>query len=298
MPLTFTVSGNTVVITLAAGTGMVFNDGTIATVSPALTMTIPASASLGTVSNVASKLWVVGMKNGGSPELAVRNNVQGVNIAGIDLSSTISTSQAVAGSNSALVWYSATARASQPFCVLGSGESSQAAAGTWASAFIKQQGFGPGVSLPLTVIQALKTPVTTSASGTTVMTTVDTIPTNTQGDLYMSQVITPSSQSNMLEVEVQAVLGGGSANVTIASALFQDTTVNALAAISKESVNNGLVTENPRILFPLICGTTQATTFKYRAGSAGASVTFNGQGSVRVFAGTVNTFIGVKEIVT
>lgn len=102
-------------------------------------LVVPSTATLGTVNAVQSRLAVLAMNNAGTIELAV------VNIAGgNDLSETgvISTTTIAGGSNAANVIYSTTGRSSLAYRVIGYIESTQATAGTWATAPSTIQGAG------------------------------------------------------------------------------------------------------------------------------------------------------------
>lgn len=134
--------------TLIISTGALFlnfrsttlGSGAITTVTgtPA-SLTVPASATLGTVSAVQSRLVVLALNNAGTIELAV------VNISGgtqLDETNLISTTAISSGSTSASVVYSTTARTSVAYRVIGYIESTQATAGTWATAPSTIQGQG------------------------------------------------------------------------------------------------------------------------------------------------------------
>jgi hypothetical protein len=109
------------------------------TVATAISVVVPSTATLGTVSAQQSRIVVIALDNAGTVELAV------VNISGstnLDETTLISTTAIIAGSNSASVVYSTTARTSLPFRVVGYIESTQATAGTWATAPSTIQGQG------------------------------------------------------------------------------------------------------------------------------------------------------------
>jgi hypothetical protein len=94
---------------------------------------------LGTVNAVQSRLVVLAINNAGTVELAV------VNITGgNDLSETgvINTTTIAAASNTANVIYSTTGRTGVSYRVVGYVESTQATAGTWATAPSTIQGAG------------------------------------------------------------------------------------------------------------------------------------------------------------
>ena len=109
------------------------------TVATAISVVVPSTATLGTVSAQQSRLVLLALDNAGTVELAVVNIVGGTNL---DETTLISTTAIIAGSNSASVVYSTTARTSLPFRVVGYVESTQATAGTWATAPSTIQGQG------------------------------------------------------------------------------------------------------------------------------------------------------------
>ena len=109
------------------------------TVATAISVVVPSTATLGTVSTVQSRLVVIALDNAGTVELAVVNIAGGTNL---DETTLISTTAISAAATSASVVYSTTARTSLPFRVVGYIESTQATAGTWATAPSTIQGQG------------------------------------------------------------------------------------------------------------------------------------------------------------
>jgi hypothetical protein len=109
------------------------------TLAAAATLVVPSGATLGTVNAVASRLVLLALDNAGTIELAVVNIAGGNNL---DETTLISTTVMDAASDSANVVYSTTARTNLPFRVVGIVESTQAAAGTWATAPSLIQGAG------------------------------------------------------------------------------------------------------------------------------------------------------------
>jgi hypothetical protein len=92
---------------------------------------------------------LIALDNAGTVELAVCNGS-----LSLDESTLISTTVLDAASDSATVIYSTTARTSVPFRIVGYIESTQATAGTWATAPSKIQGYG-GQALQQDVKSAL-----------------------------------------------------------------------------------------------------------------------------------------------
>jgi hypothetical protein len=88
---------------------------------------------------VQSRLVVIALNNAGTIELAVANIAGSVNF---DETTLLTTTAISTGSTSASVVYSTTARTSVAFRVIGYIESTQATAGTWATAPSTIQGSG------------------------------------------------------------------------------------------------------------------------------------------------------------
>lgn len=149
-------------------------------------------------------------------------------------------------------------------------------------------------------VQVVNTQTGAVATGTTAIPDDDTIPVQSpvaEGDQYMSLAITPTSATNKLKIDVVIFLGHTNAGMMV-TALFQDTTANALACGSA-ALDTGGANRMECIKFThyMTAGTTSATTFKVRAGhSAGATTTFNGYSSGRSYGGVLVSSITISEI--
>jgi hypothetical protein len=144
-PITASAASSALTITLSPTVldfrSATIGSGTVTTVSnsTSISVVVPSTATLGTVNAVQSRIVVIAINNAGTMELAV-TNISG----GSDLSETgvISTTLIAAASNSATLYYSTTARTSVAYRVVGYIESTQATAGTWATAPSTIQGYG------------------------------------------------------------------------------------------------------------------------------------------------------------
>lgn len=109
----------------------------------------------------------------------------------------------------------------------------------------------------------------------------NTIPQNTEGVQVITVTVTPTSSTNRLRIEFNADNSGVSSSGYAASALFQDTTANALAVAS--TYNNVGATSDaaycPRLTYEMEAGTTSATTFKIRVGQSAGVMYVNGSNS-------------------
>ena len=148
-PLTATVAGNDLTITLAATKldfrSATLNSGAVTTVTSAspISLVIPNGATLGTVSGGGETLAVVAVNNAGTMDVAIVNLSSGV-----DLSETgvISTTAKTTGSDSAGVFYANSTLSNVAYRLVGFVEITETTAGTWATAPTLVQG-GGGQSL-------------------------------------------------------------------------------------------------------------------------------------------------------
>lgn len=149
-----------------------------------------------------------------------------------------------------------------------------------------------------TVLQVVNSQDGAVATGTTVMVWDDTIPQNTEGDQYMSLAITPASATNKLKIEVVVYSANSNAgNLQLIAGLFQDSTADALAVGSIVQINSETSVHPIVFTHYMTSGTTSSTTFKVRAGAAGAgTTTFNGTASARKFGGVMASSITITEI--
>ena len=129
----------------APTTSLDFRSGTLGTgtVTPVsgdpADLVIPSTATLGTTNAVLSRLMVLAINNAGTIELAVVNNAGGIDLTETGLISTTAISAAATADN---IVYSTTARTGVVYRVIGWVESTQATAGTWATAPSTIQGAG------------------------------------------------------------------------------------------------------------------------------------------------------------
>lgn len=146
-PITASVGSNALTITLNP-TSLAFRSATIGSgtvnvraVNAAISVVVSSGSTLGTVSAVQSRLAVLAIDNAGTVELAVVNLAGGNDLTETGVITT--TAEGGAGAaDSANVIYSTTARTSVAYRVVGYIESTQATAGTWATAPSTIQGAG------------------------------------------------------------------------------------------------------------------------------------------------------------
>jgi len=144
-PITASVASSALTVTLNP-CSLAFRSSTLTsgttvtrTVAAAISVVVPSTATLGTVSATQSRIVVLAIDNAGTVELAVVNISGGNNLTETGL---ITTTAISSGSTSASTIYSTTARTSVAYRVVGYVESTQATAGTWATAPSTIQGYG------------------------------------------------------------------------------------------------------------------------------------------------------------
>lgn len=154
----------------------------------------------------------------------------------------------------------------------------------------------PANALAGSVVQVVHAESAAMATGTTVIPDDDTIPQNTEGDEYITLAITPKSASNKLIIEFLGYFAHSVNLNGVGCALFQDSTVGAIAAIRQNLVNGGGMGSMVSLRHIMIAGTTSPTTFKIRVGGALGTVTFNGDGGARKYGGAISSGIKITEI--
>jgi hypothetical protein len=129
----------------------------------------------------------------------------------------------------------------------------------------------------------------------------DTIPQSGEGTEAFTRSITPGNASSTLIIEVTVNIATVTAAAEVIVALFQDSTANALAAVSHYVESNG-GRANIKFTHVMTAGTTSATTFKVRAGAStasGATAELNSSGGgagARRLGGVMSSGIVITEI--
>lgn len=274
------------------------------TITGALTFTISSGSTLGTVSGLPFRLWLVLFDDAGTIRLGVIKCRSAANIYPLgQIPRVSSTAEGGAGAaDSAQVFYTGTAVTSKPYIIIGYAnyESGIATAGSWNASPTSIQLFGSGMPLPGQPLQTLVSQTGAVATGTIVVPDDDTIPQNNEGDEYMSQAVTPTSGANVLRIRAQgsfASSAGGGGSQFLCMALFQDSTANALTAV-RSSFFAAANSDQPVTLeWDMAADTSSATTFKIRAGGhAAGTTTFNGNSGARKLGGVMNSFLKIEEV--
>lgn len=144
-------------------------------------------------------------------------------------------------------------------------------------------------------VQEVATVNTDLQSNTTAIAADGTIPQNSEGSEVFTIAITPKNTSHILHIEVGVWWSNSGANTNIV-ALFQDTTADALAAVS-QYIAAASATASTKMFYRMAAGTTSATTFKVRVGATGGTWSVNGAGGSSLFGGVGNSYIKVTEMI-
>lgn len=152
------------------------------------------------------------------------------------------------------------------------------------------------INTSLSISQYLYTSTNSVSTLSTPILRNDTIPINTDGDEVITLSITPKSATSILIIQFD---GSYTNDVTCndsAAALFQDSTVNALAAIGYRMSATG---ECFNLIYSMTSGTTSSTTFKIRCGqgsSGGGPSYLNADTSGnRLMGGVCSAFLSITE---
>lgn len=265
----------------------------------AATSTVISSGSTGgTLNATPARIYVGILDSAGTVELYWFNSLSGTQLfAPNEQDSITTTAEGGAGAaDSAHTLYSTTARSGVAHRLVGYFEATEATAGTWATAASKIQLLGPGEKRTGERVQVQRSLSSAVATGTTALPDDDTIPQITEGDEYLSKAITPTSAINLLEVESLLNMAHSAAPLFVGIALFQDATLNALAATRTNLGDNAQMGQGS-LQHTLQAGTASSTTFRIRAGSStGATLTLNGIGGARKYGGVMASVLIIEEI--
>ena len=265
-------------------------------VTAALSTVISSGSTGGTVSATASRIWIAAIDNAGTVELAWFNARSGTSIAPINEGGVISTTAegGAGAADSAQTWYSTTARSNVPVTVLGYFDSTQTTAGTWAASpttVVVNPRFRPGDT-----IQQARNTTASVVTCSTAIPADDTIPQNTEGNQVLSQAITPTAAANLLQIQFNAHYEASAASGRGFSALFQDSTANALASFN--GVSHGAPAGQFDWIWQMLAGTTSSTTLAVRVGGNAATCYINGDtAGARLLGGSANAQLLIQEVV-
>ena len=259
-------------------------------VASAQSLVLPSGATLGFANSETGRAYLWEINNAGTAELAISRTADI-----FSESNLVSTTAIGTGSDSASVMYSTSARTNVACRCIGYIEiQTGATSGEWDNAPSKLQVMGPGVKRTGDILQIKKTLFQTHATGTTVLPADGTVPQITEGDEYFTQAITPTNAINKLQIYVVTLMAHNIAGEVGTTALFQDTTANALISSVYHSTQNQMHISVLQHL--MVAGTTSETTFRVRcgAGSAGTCEVNGYGGLLRV--GVSPTSITITEI--
>jgi hypothetical protein len=146
-PITASVAANALTVTLNPTTldfrSATLTSGTVVSrlISSAISVVVSSGSTLGTIAATQSRIVVLALDNAGTVELAVVNIAGGNDLTETGVISTTAEGGAGAADSASTV-YSTTARTNVAYRVVGYIESTQATAGTWATAPSTIQGCG------------------------------------------------------------------------------------------------------------------------------------------------------------
>jgi len=146
-----------------------------------------------------------------------------------------------------------------------------------------------------TVLQVKNSQTGAVATGTTLIPYDNTIPQITEGTQFLSLAITPTSATSKLYINIVLNTANSAVTSGVSIALFQDSTVNALAASNAVVVAAGN-TNTMSCNYFMISGTTSSTTFTVRAGSNTGTFTLNGTAGVGLMGGVASSSITITEV--
>jgi hypothetical protein len=267
-----------------------------------LSLTISSGSTFGIASGAPFRIWDLLIDDAGTFRIGSIVCTTATSFFPLDETKLISSTAegGIGAADSAGVIYTDVAVTNKPFRILGSRtyESGLATAGTW-NVDPTVQMFGPGVKKPGEQIQTTTKSNSTVTTGSTNFTSATATPPNTEGDEFFSTPITPLSAANWIEHDILLYCDTVPGRFVI-GALFQDSTVNAIAAAGHRSSDFDATAVVPKAL-PIrhrhLARTSSQTTFKVRAGVQNlSSLMLNGlQGTTQLLGGLITSSHRITE---
>ena len=227
--ITASVASNALTVNITGADGSVpsslnpvlipFRSATLATGTPvidslqaALSITVASSNTMGCSSNIACRIWIYAIDNGGTVVIGLMTCSNTTTISSCNDDLLYNTASGTSGGSSIGVLYASTGSlAGKAVRIIGYLEATEVTAGTWATAPSKIQIFGPGMKKPGDVVQTVYVTTTISTTGPTSSTA--------RWNTSLSGSITPTSAINLVKVAANGManVNQGAGN----SAIFQ-----------------------------------------------------------------------------
>lgn len=175
-----------------------------------LSLVVPSTATLGTVSGIQSEIYLLVINNDGVPKIAVVNSSGGVDLSERGVITTVAID---ATADSANVIYSDAVYTNVAYRVYGSITSTQAVAGTWATAPSLIQGMGGNALTTMSSLGYGQTRIEQKASRTSGVTYYNTGSKPKHLNISLFQALSANLSVTIGGV-VECALVNGSATVT------------------------------------------------------------------------------------
>jgi len=145
------------------------------------------------------------------------------------------------------------------------------------------------------LLQSVSTSTSSAVNCSTTIPADNSIPQqSTEGTLVLSLSITPTYSTSILEIWFSGVVTKDANAGSVQVALFQDSTANALAAVSYNIAASQ--SDSAQLRHVMTSGTTSSTTFKIHIGSAANTVYLNSDNAGnRRMGGVSNTCLVINE---
>jgi hypothetical protein len=146
------------------------------------------------------------------------------------------------------------------------------------------------------ILQYVQTQVTANATTSTTIPHDDTIPQISEGGEFITLAITPTASDSTLVIEVTAHIVATSSNRIAISAVFVDTTANALSGGCWKSFCPTVEDWVPHtIRIALSAASTSARTYKFRAGASVGGCEMNSDDAGTDFGGNIASYMSITE---
>lgn len=277
------------------------------TATTSTTLVVTGGSTLGMIPSETGRLYIGLVDNNSVPELCVWNSktlISSTTAARIgnlfrpsesELQSTTAEGGA-GGADSSGVLFSNTARSNVPFRIVAYMDiTGGSTAGNWSNTPSNIVLVGPGIRTTGDIIQTVSTTTQQLRTGATTVPLDDTIPQNSEGNVYMWATMTSSNIVNPVQIDTVSQLSPGNAGRMIVH-VHRNSEANALLTCSgNEQTGNA---NDFYWLNGVLATTTSGATgyYLFAGANTAGTTTFNGEGAAGMFQGSYQSYLTIREI--
>lgn len=271
----------------------------IRTVTAALSLTIPSTATMAAVNGLPFNLYVGMFDDAGTVRLGATQQALLTAVTPLAARGVSSSTAVDASADNAATWYTGTAVSSKPFTVVARLEwnSGLTAAGTWVTSPDKIEQFHSGFRLPGQVVDSAQGVVTANTVQTATTPIDNTTPQITEGVELTTAAIPLKTAASRIRGRATAGLTHNTVNGAVVLHVHRNSTTDAIASALSNIAKAAGDFINGAFAFRHTPGAAGTSTYRLRAGANTGAFYTGGYSSLPYFNGTFQSVVlDIEEI--